>query len=94
MNDLVAILNDFTSHINKSAMLMQGNPTPASTGTPQDQAGQAGAVATAGQPTVRTNETNAISTQQAPPLAMPVHKAPTSNAAPKQINFNSFNGKK
>lgn len=91
MSNLANILSEFTSFIEKSAVAMN---TPAG-GTVQggstDQSGQTPAIAPqAGQPTARVNETNTISTQQAPQLAMAVNKAPTSNAAPKKIDFKSF----
>jgi hypothetical protein len=91
MSNLENILSEFASFIDKSAAAMN---TPAG-GTVQggstDQSGQMPAAPPqAGQPVARVNETNTISTQQAPQLAMATNKAPTSNAAPKKIDFKSF----
>lgn len=93
MDDLANILREFTVFIEKSAAVMPATTPSTTPGGSTEQAGQTGVVAQAGQPTVRINETNAISTQPSPQLAMTTNKAPTSNAAPKQLNFNSFSKK-
>jgi hypothetical protein len=84
------ILNVFKTFVEKSAAVMQAPQTGLTTGESTERAGQTSTAPTAGQPMVRVNETNAISTQATPQLSQPITKVPTSNAAPKKINFNSF----
>lgn len=98
MSNLENILSEFASFIDKSAAVMN---TPAGGAVPQpaqapaagstEQSGQTPTAGpTAGQPTVRANETNPISTLKSPVVSAGLGKVPTSNAAPKKIDFKSF----
>ena len=91
MSNLENILNEFASFIEKSAAAMNASTATTIPGGSTDQSGQLPATPPqAGQPVVRVNETNSISTQATPQLAMGANKVPTSNAAPKKIDFKSF----
>ena len=82
MSNLENILSEFTSFIDKSAAVMN---TPAGGAAPQPAQAPV-----AGQPTVRANETHPNSTLKSPVVPAGLGKVPTSNAAPKKIDFKSF----
>ena len=84
------ILNEFASFVEKSAAAMHTPQTGLTTGESTEQSGQASATPVSGKPVARVDETNAISTHSAPQVSQPLNKVPTSNAAPAQIDFNSF----
>ena len=92
MSNLENILSEFTSFIDKSAAAMNNSASsqPIQAGSTEQSGQMPAAPPQAGQPVARVNETNPISTQQSPQLAMTVNKAPTSNAAPAKIDFKSF----
>ena len=98
MSNLENILSEFASFIDKSAAAMNtsvGGTTPQQAQAPAagstEQSGQTPAAGpVAGQPTVRANETNPISTLKSPLVSAGPGKAPTSNAAPKKIDFKPF----
>jgi hypothetical protein len=91
MSNLENILSEFAAFIEKSAAVMNAPIGNTVQGGSTDQSGQTPAITPqAGQPVARVNETNAISTQQSPQLAVATNKVPTSNAAPKKIDFKSF----
>lgn len=84
MSDLENILTDFISFTEKSAAVTNGQPASAQIGGATEGSGHSA------QPTVRINQTSALSTQPGPQLNLAANKIPTSNAAPQKANFNSY----